>query len=116
MLWHMISGIFQQDISESEGNFILVTPNANLGAVLMFVLIELGEQQRLGFLHSDIGGNPAFILRMNNPRAMNAEASEPIHDVDYSFLFRSKHLLDFLSSEVFAISLRVGVGTILVDC
>ena len=93
-----------------------MTPNANLGAVLMFVLIELGEQQRLGFLHSDIGGNPAFILRMNNPRAMNAEASEPVHDVGYGFLFWSKHPLDFLGSEVLAISLRVGVGTILADC
>jgi hypothetical protein len=47
---------------------------------------------------------------------MNAEASEPVHDVGYSFYFWSKHLVDFLSSEVLAIPLRFRVRAILVDC
>ena len=93
------------------GDRILVTPYSNLGAMRVFMLVEFREQQRFRFLHSNIGGDPAFILRVNNSRIVNTEVYEPVHDVCHSLFLWRKHVVNLFGSEMLSILLGVWMRT-----
>jgi hypothetical protein len=88
---------------------ILVTPDANLRAALMFMLVELCLQKFFSFLYSDVGSNPSFVLGMDDASSVDAEISEPLLDVGDCLFFGSKHIMNLLWAPVLAKFLRPGV-------
>jgi hypothetical protein len=80
------------------------------------MLVEFREQQSLGFLYSDIYGDPTLVIGMDDTGVVNAEVSEPCLDVGYGFLFWGKHVVDLLGSPVLAVFIRIGGSPILIDC
>jgi hypothetical protein len=71
----------------------------------VLVLMELGEQQVLGFLDSHIYCNPSLVIGMNDSRIMDTEVCEPCFDICYSLVFRCEGIVDFLWTPVLAVVL-----------
>ena len=69
---------------------VLITSNSDLGARGVFMLVILCVQKPLGLFDSDIYSNPALVVRVSNPRLVNAEILEPISDIVYGLLLWSE--------------------------
>lgn len=91
---------------------ILVTPDSNLGAASVFMLVELRLQKLFSFFHGDIGSNPSFVLGMDDASSVNTEISKPLLDVGDSFFFWSEHVMDLLRGPVLAkfLGIRIRSG------
>jgi hypothetical protein len=106
MFWDMVSMFISKMLTIGKCD-LLVGTDANFGGLLVLMLIEFSQEQRLCFLDSDIDSNPSSVLRVNDATTMNAEVSQPLLDVRDGFFFRSECVVDLFGGPMLAVVLGI---------
>lgn len=91
------------------GHASLVAANSDVWTIHVLMLVKLSEEKVLDFFSSCVKGQPAFVVRVDHPRAVYARCMNPVLD-SFDVLARwCKHVVDIIRGPILAIVWRFRV-------